>query len=462
MISKLLTMVTIVFTYFILSNSTTIAESSISFTHFFVVYALLFTIMYYSIRSDGVYLVDFTCYTPGDHLRVPMSNFVEHLEVSNVFNQESCDFQVKVLERAGVGDEACMPTTLHEIPPGVTLKLSREEIKEVLFTVVKDLLSRRKINPKSIDILVSNCSLFCPTPSITSMIINKFGLRSNIKSFSLSGMGCSAGMLSISLVKDLLKVHKNSLALVLSIEAVTPNGYSGCTKSMLIANTIFRMGGAAILLSNRHKDKHIAKYKLQHLIRTHMGSDDQSYMSVIQQDDEAGEIGVSLSRSLVPVAGKALKTNISQLGPLVLPYSEQLQYGWSVLRQKIWSVPGKKQLHVPNFRKAFEHFCIHAGGRSIIQAVEDNLKLLKEDGEASRMTLHRFGNTSSSSVWYELCYLEAKGKMKKGDRVWQIAFGSGFKTNSAVWKCILDLDPDVRNAWSDRIHLYPVSSPDII
>ncbi|XP_044489349.1 3-ketoacyl-CoA synthase 7 [Mangifera indica] len=462
MISKLLTMVTIVFTYFILSNSTTIAESSISFTHFFVVYALLFTIMYYSIRSDGVYLVDFTCYTPGDHLRVPMSNFVEHLEVSNVFNQESCDFQVKVLERAGVGDEACMPTTLHEIPPGVTLKLSREEIKEVLFTVVKDLLSRRKINPKSIDILVSNCSLFCPTPSITSMIINKFGLRSNIKSFSLSGMGCSAGMLSISLVKDLLKVHKNSLALVLSIEAVTPNGYSGCTKSMLIANTIFRMGGAAILLSNRHKDKHIAKYKLQHLIRTHMGSDDQSYMSVIQQDDEAGEIGVSLSRSLVPVAGKALKTNISQLGPLVLPYSEQLQYGWSVLRQKIWSVPGKKELHVPNFRKAFEHFCIHAGGRSIIQAVEDNLKLLKEDGEASRMTLHRFGNTSSSSVWYELCYLEAKGKMKKGDRVWQIAFGSGFKTNSAVWKCILDLDPDVRNAWSDRIHLYPVSSPDII
>ncbi|KAJ0077793.1 hypothetical protein Patl1_37209 [Pistacia atlantica] len=217
-----------------------------------------------NIRSNGVYLVDFTCYTPGDHLQTPI---VEHLEVSNIFYRESLDFQEKVLERAGVGDEAFMPlpTALHEILPGVTLKLSREETEEVLFTVMKDLLSRHKINLKSIDILVSNCSLFCPTP-ISSMIINNFGLRSNIKNFSLSGMGCSAGMLSISLVKDLLKVHTNSLALVLSIEAVTPDGYRGCTKSMLIANTVFRMRGAAILLSNRHKDKHIAKYKLQHLI----------------------------------------------------------------------------------------------------------------------------------------------------------------------------------------------------
>jgi 3-ketoacyl-CoA synthase len=75
--------------------------------------------------------------------------------------------------------------------------------------------------------------------------------------------------------------------------------------------------------------------------------------------------------------------------------------------------------------------------------------------------LYRFGNTSSSSLWYELGYLEAKGRVKKGDRVWQIAFGSGFKCNSAVWKCISDLDPTPRNSWSDRIHLYPVQIPEV-
>ncbi|KAL9321484.1 hypothetical protein ACSQ67_013323 [Phaseolus vulgaris] len=338
------------------------------------------------------------------------------------------------------------------------MKLAQEEVELVLFRIVKDLLSKHKVNPKRIDILVSNCSLFCPTPSIASMIINKFGFRSNIKSVNLSGMGCSAGLLSINLAKDLLKVHNNSLALVLSMEAVAPNGYRGNDKSMLIANVLFRMGGAAILLSSRKQDKSVAKYKLQHLVRTHRGSNDQAYKSVYQESDENEIVGVSLSRSLLTVAASALRTNITTLGPLVLPYSEQLRFGWSVICKKIWA-RGSKEIYVPNFKKAFEHFCIHAGGKSVIDAIEESLKLQKKDSEASRMTLYRFGNTSSSSLWYELCYLEAQGRVKKGDRVWQIAFGSGFKCNSAVWKCLSDTDPSVRNAWSDRIHLYPVEIP---
>ena len=40
--------------------------------------------------------------------------------------------------------------------------------------------------------LVVNCSLFNPTPSLSAMIINKFKMRSNIISYNLSGMGCSS------------------------------------------------------------------------------------------------------------------------------------------------------------------------------------------------------------------------------------------------------------------------------
>ncbi|KAI8024669.1 3-ketoacyl-CoA synthase 7 [Camellia lanceoleosa] len=92
-------------------------------------------------------------------------------------------------------------------------------------------------------------SLFCPTPSITATIMNKFGFQSNVKSVSLGRMGCSAGLLSVSLAKDLLKVHKNSIALVLSMEVVTPNGYHGKARSMLLANALFRMGPVAVLLA---------------------------------------------------------------------------------------------------------------------------------------------------------------------------------------------------------------------
>jgi hypothetical protein len=37
------------------------------------------------------------------------------------------------------------------------------------------------------------------------------------------------------------------------------------------------------------------------------------------------------------------------------------------------------------------------------------------------------------SVWYELAYVESTQEgVAKGQRVWQLAFGSGFKFNSSV------------------------------
>ena len=52
------------------------------------------------------------------------------------------------------------------------------------------------------------------------------------------------------------------------------------------------------------------------------------------------------------------------------------------------------------------------------------------------MALYNYGNTSSSSIWYELEYIHYHQKnnpLKKGDRIMQVAFGSGFKCTSGVW-----------------------------
>lgn len=94
----------------------------------------------------------------------------------------------------------------------------------------------------------------------------------------------------------------------------------------------------------------------------------------------------------------------------------------------------------------------------MIDELEKNLQLLPEHVEASRMTLHRFGNTSSSSIWYELAYTEAKGRMRRGNRVWQIAFGSGFKCNSAVWQALRNVKPSPNSPWEDCIDKYPVQT----
>jgi hypothetical protein len=58
-----------------------------------------------------------------------------------------------------------------------------------------------------VDILVVNCSLFNPTPSLSAMLVNHFKMKSNVVSYNLSGMGCSAGVIAVSLAKELLQAR---------------------------------------------------------------------------------------------------------------------------------------------------------------------------------------------------------------------------------------------------------------
>ena len=54
-------------------------------------------------------------------------------------------------------------------------------------------------------------------------------------------------------------MYPNSTALVVSTENITQNWYFGNDRSMLIPNCLFRVGGAAMLLSNKRSDRRRAK-----------------------------------------------------------------------------------------------------------------------------------------------------------------------------------------------------------
>ncbi|CAK8569635.1 unnamed protein product [Lathyrus sativus] len=418
----------------------------------FTVFVFIFHI---HTRPRAVYLIDFSCFRPADHLKAPFHSFIQHSHLTGDFDYSSLDFQRKILLRSGLGDETYAPEAMHCIPPRPSISAAICEAESVMFGALDNLFINTNLNPKEIGILVVNCSLFNPTPSLSSMIVNKYNLKSNVKSFNLGGMGCSAGVVAFDLGRDLLMVQKNdTYAVVVSTENITQNWYSGNKKSMLIPNCLFRVGGSALLLSNKSVDRTRAKYKLVHVVRTNCGADEKAYRCVYQEEDAVGKTGVSLSKDLMGIAGLTLKTNIITLGPLVLPVTQQLRFFANLVLRKFSNSDVKP--YIPNFKLAFDHFCIHAGGRGVIDELEKNLDLLPVHVEPSRMTLHRFGNTSSSSIWYELAYIEAKGRVKKGNRVWQIAFGSGFKCNSAVWEAIRDVNPSPYGPWEDCIDKYPV------
>ncbi|CAL9752019.1 unnamed protein product, partial [Musa acuminata subsp. burmannicoides] len=190
-------------------------------------------------------------------------------------------------------------------------------------------------------------------------------------------------------------------------------------------------------------------------MRTHQGGDDCSYSCVTQEEDAKGKVGITLSKELMAVAGNALKVNISTLGPLVLPIPEQLLFLAAMILRNVLKL--KIRSYVPDFKLAVEHFCIHAGGHAVLDELEKSLELTPRPMEPSRMTVHRFGNTSSSSLRYELSYCEAEGRMSRRDRVWQIAFASGFKCNSAVWRALHTVNGVHKNPCTEVIDKFPRS-----
>ena len=90
------------------------------------------------------------------------------------------------------------------------------------------------------------------------------------------------------------------------------------------------------------------------------------------------------------------------------PVSAAIPAGYSALTdQYLMHVQVlKKQVkpYVPDFRQAFDHFCLHTGGRGVLDELEKSLKLTPEDMEPSRRTLHAWGNISVASVWWASCH----------------------------------------------------------
>ena len=202
--------------------------------------------------------------------QVSKAKFIELAKKSGNFNYASIEFKERVLKKSGIGDETYMPKGIFRAGYRTSLNDGREEASMVMFGAVKDLLAATKVRPKDIRILVVNCGILNTTPSLSSMIINHFKLRHDIHSFNIGGMGCAAGITAIDLARDLLGAYPSSYALVVSTEAVSYSWYTGNDTDMLLPNCFFRMGAAAIMLSNFRLDRWRAKYELKQVSLNHI------------------------------------------------------------------------------------------------------------------------------------------------------------------------------------------------
>jgi FAE1/Type III polyketide synthase-like protein len=239
-----------------------------------ITFAVLAVLAWYMRRQNPVYLLSFATFQAPDSWKCSHKDIVDIMRRQKCFTEDSIGFMERILENSGTGQTTAWPPGIVQclkdetVAADRSMVASRKEAETVIFDIVDKALKTANVHPREIDVLIINCSLFSPTPSLCAMVLSHFGMRSDVATYNLSGMGCSASLISVDLAQKLLGQHSRAQkALVVSTEILTPNFYHGNDRGFLIQNTLFRCGGAAIVLSNSWLDGRRAWYKLLHTVR---------------------------------------------------------------------------------------------------------------------------------------------------------------------------------------------------
>ncbi|KAL9661032.1 hypothetical protein QQ045_025851 [Rhodiola kirilowii] len=411
-----------------------------------------------TIRSWGdqhCYMLTYKCFKASEDRRLDSETCARIILRNKNLTLDDYRFLLKSISSSGIGQHTYAPkNVLNGNEEHPTLADAVAEMEEIIFSTLDQVFEASGFRPTEIDILVVNVSLMTSMPSLTARIINKYKMREDVRVYNLAGMGCSASLVAIDLVKHLFKSYKNALAVVVSTESLGPYWYCGRERSMMLSNCLFRAGGCSMLFTNNRSLKARAIMRLNCLVRTHIGANDEAYNCCFQLEDELGYTGFCLTKSLPRSGIKALIENFKVLLPKILPIKELLRYITVTFIRKMINPKLVKGMKImPDLKTGVDHFCIHPGGRAVIDEVGKSFDLTEFDLEPARMTLHRFGNTSSGALWYVLGYMEAKKRLKKGDRILMISLGAGFKCNNCVWEVLKDLQDG--NVWDDSLEDYP-------
>lgn len=154
-------------------------------------------------RDQACYLLAYECYMPTNDMMLSTDSCVKIVTRNKNLGLEEFRFLLKTIVNSGIGEETYCPKNIIEgREDDATLVDELLEMDDIVFDTLDKLFAKfSAISPSQIDILVVNVSMFSPAPSLTSRIVNRYKMREDIKTFNLSGMGCSAPSFPLMLCK---------------------------------------------------------------------------------------------------------------------------------------------------------------------------------------------------------------------------------------------------------------------
>ncbi|KAL0221528.1 hypothetical protein RCL1_001382 [Eukaryota sp. TZLM3-RCL] len=394
---------------------------------YFLPLSILIIILYTLFKKRGFFLLEFATYKSSKNL-VSKSDFIDILKSSNHFSDESIEFQKKILAVSGLGDSTPLPPHMTTRPPSFSYNDTLKSALETMYSTVSDLFSKISISLSSISHVIVTSSFLVANPSLAHHVINHFGLV-NAVPLALVGAGCAEGLIAVDIAQSFLQ-SKRGRVLIVSVQPCSVT-YLGNQRSMLIPNCLFRLGCSAVLVSNLKRDASLAKFDLIKLYRNQKHGISMKALEL--KEDEDQNFGFFLSFDLLEHYMAVIKQNLKSIAPFVFSTRELVTYVLQFLKYLInphfTTLPSW-----PSFSQGATHFCLHPGGRGVLNYLEKSLDLTPEQCEPSRFVLERYGNVSGCSVWYCLDRLRGLGKITKGDTVWQIGYGSGMEAVSIYWR----------------------------
>ncbi|HVP62534.1 MAG TPA: 3-oxoacyl-[acyl-carrier-protein] synthase III C-terminal domain-containing protein [Myxococcaceae bacterium] len=250
------------------------------------------------------------------------------------------------------------------------------------------------LQPRDVDHLFFVTVTGIGTPSLDARLVNRLGLRPDVKRTPIFGLGCVAGAAGTARASDVLRAFPDQVAALLSVELCSLTlQREDVSIANIIASGLFGDGAAAIVLSGADRPPPAAAPRVL-ATRSVFYPDTERIMG---WDVVEGGFKVVLSAKVPSIVTEHVRGDVD-------------------------GFLAAQGLHRGDIR----HFIAHTGGPRVLQAFESALELPPEALRRSWDSLRRTGNLSSASVLFVLSELLASGEAGPGDLGLLMAMGPGF------------------------------------
>ncbi len=257
---------------------------------------------------------------------------------------------------------------------------------------VQAALTASGLAPKDVDHLFFVTVTGLATPSIDARLVNRLGLRPDVKRTPIFGLGCVAGAAGAARASDVLRAFPDEISVLLSVELCSLTlQREDLSVANIIASGLFGDGAAAAVFAGERRGG-------------------------------AGPRVVATRSVFYPDTERIMGWDVKDSGFKVVLSSKVPQLVKQQVRGDVDAFLGAHGLG----RQDIRHWVAHTGGPKVLDAFQAALELPEAALRRSWESLQRVGNLSSASVLFVLSELLESGEARPGDWGLMMAMGPGF------------------------------------